>query len=301
MLRSRTVLDRMIDRFDLMVEYGKKHRVDARTSLLGVVTTEVDKKSGLVTVGVMDRDPVKAALMANAFVEELQALNRELAVTDASQRRLFLEDQLKDAKDSLVAAEESIRSFQERTGAIKIDEQASAVLTGIADLRAKIAAKEVELRVMRTYATPQNPMLRKTEEGIKGLKEQMAKLESEGTGHNPDPLVPTNRIPSLGTEYLRELREFKYREALYDILLKQYEMARLEEARDPVVIQVIDKAVPPEVRVMPKRRHMVKVAAATALFFSVLLAFLLEYVRRLRLSAEGEKLNSLRSHLLFWK
>ncbi|MEW6215801.1 MAG: Wzz/FepE/Etk N-terminal domain-containing protein, partial [Nitrospirota bacterium] len=157
LLKSRPILDPIIDRFKLMELYKIKSREDARRNLLGSLKAQDDKKSGIITIGFEDRDPKRAADLANAFVEELKNLNKGLAVTEASQRRLFFEEQLKDTKDALIKSEESMKGFQERTGAIKIDEQARAVIEGIAQLRAQIAAKEVELKVMKTYATQQNP------------------------------------------------------------------------------------------------------------------------------------------------
>ncbi|MBU4320147.1 MAG: hypothetical protein KJ739_03560, partial [Nitrospinae bacterium] len=280
LLKSRPMLDRIIDRFNLIGLYKAKMREDARRSLVGAIKAQDDKKSGIITIGVEDKDPKRAADIANAFVEELRNLNKGLAVTEASQRRLFFEEQLKDTKDALIKAEESMKGFQERTGAIKIDEQARAVIEGIAQLRAHIAAKEVQLKVMKTYATPQNPDIQRAEEELRGLREQRARLEAKGSGHNPDTLMPAGRIPSVGIEYARELREFKYNEALYEILLKQYGAAKLDEARDAVLIQVIEKAIPPEKRIKPKRSQMVMLATFVGFFFSVFAAFFLEYIEK---------------------
>ncbi|OGV96164.1 MAG: hypothetical protein A3D97_04990 [Nitrospinae bacterium RIFCSPHIGHO2_12_FULL_39_42] len=290
LLKSRPVLDPIIDNFKLMDVYEAKYRDDARNGLAGALKARDDKKSGIITIGIEDKDPKRAADMANAFVEGLKDLTNKFAVTEAAQRRLFFEEQLKNAKESLVKAEESIMGFQERTGAIKIDEQTKAVLTGIAQLRGEVAAKEVQLLVMKTYATPQNPDIQRVEEEIRGLKEQLDKLEhKEGSGNNPDPLMPTGRIPSLGTEYIRKMREFKYNETLYEIFLKQYEAARLDEAKEAAVIQVLEKAIPPEKRVKPKRKQMVMIAGVTGLFASIFLAFFMEYREKISDDPENRK------------
>jgi uncharacterized protein involved in exopolysaccharide biosynthesis len=278
LLKSRPVLDNIIDRFRLMDLYRTKSREDTRVALVDVLNTRDDKKSGIVTFGIEDKDPKRAAEIANAFVEELRNLNKELAITEAGQRRLFFEEQLKNAKEALIKAEESMKGFQERTGAIKIDEQAKVVIGGIAQLREQIAAKEVQLKVMKTYATPQNPDIQIREEEIRGMRDQLQKLEKNGNGHNPDPLMPAGRLPAVGTEYIRKMREFKYNEARYEILLRQYEIAKLEEAGDASIIQVIEKAVPPEKRVKPKRRQMVIIAGITGFFFSVVAAFFIEFI-----------------------
>ena len=280
LLKSRPVLDNIIDRFNIMGLYKTESREDARRSIAGIFKARDDKKSGIITIGIEDKDPKRAADIANAFVEELKNLNKGLAVTEASQRRLFFEEQLKDAKESLIKAEESMKGFQEKTGAIKMDEQAMAVIGGIANLRAQAAAKEVQLKVMRTYTTPQNPDLQRTEEELRGLRIELRKLEAKGGGQNPDPLMPTGRIPGVGTEYVRKLRDFKYNEALYEILLRQFEAAKLDEAKDAALIQVIEKAIPPEKRVKPKRRQMVMIAMVTGFFISVFAAFFMEYIEK---------------------
>lgn len=300
LLKSRPVLDNIIDRFDLMKLYKAKYREDARRKLVGALKAQDDKKSGIITIAVEDKEPKRAANMANAFVEELRNLNKGLAVTEASQRRLFFEEQLKDTKEALIKSEEALRGFQEKTGAIKIDEQAKAVIEGIAQLRAQVAAKEVQLKVMRTYATPQNPDLQRAEEELRGMREQLTKLELKGRGHNPDPLMPTSRIPSVGIEYIRKLREFKYHEALYEILLKQLEAAKLDEARDATIIQVIEKAIPPEKRAKPKRKQMVMIATVVAFFLSIFIAFFMEYKERVANAPDNrERLETIKKYFNF--
>jgi len=271
LLKSRPVLDAIVDRFTLMRLHKTTYREDARKRLLGQLTASDDKKSGIITIAVEDKDPKRAAEMANAFVDELKNLNKRLAVTEAGQRRLFYEEQLKDVKESLLQAEESLKGFQEKTGAIKMDDQARAVIQGLAQVRAQIAAKEVQLRVMKTYATVNNPDAQRLEEEVRGLREQMGRLEAKG-GHNPDALMPTNRMPQVGTDYLRRMRELKFNEALYEILLKQFEVA--------TVIQVIEQAVQPEKKFKPKRTQMVLIAFVVGLFISIFGAFFLEFIER---------------------
>ncbi len=287
MLKSRTVTDKIIDRFDIMKVEKIEFRDDARNFVLKKLTDfQSDKKSGLITVAVLDKDPQRAADIANAYVEELKNLTKGLAITEASQRRLFYEEQLKDVRESLIKAEDEMKVFQEKTGALRIDEQARAIITGIADLRGKIAAKEVELKVLRTFTTPQNPDYQRLEEEIKGLKAELAKLESSNkSGH--DPIMPTKRIPSVGVDYFRKLRELKFNETLYELLLKQYELAKLDESKDAVLIQVVDKAVPPDKRFKPKRRQMVMIAAFSAFFLSIFIAFLMEYVENIKRDKEN--------------
>jgi uncharacterized protein involved in exopolysaccharide biosynthesis len=277
MLKSNTVADRIIDRFDLMKLYNSEFREDVREELIeDVLDATSDKNSGIITITIEDKDPKRAADMANAFVDELKNLNKGLAVTEAAQRRLFFEEQLKDTKTSLMKAEEAMKSFQEKTGALQVEEQAKAVIEGIANLRAQIVAKEVEIQVMKTYSTPNNPDLQMAEEAARGLKTELNKFEAKG-GSGHDPLMPTGRMPGVGTEYVRKLRDLKFNETLFELLTKQYELARLDEARDAAIIQVIDKAVPPQKKAKPKTILLIAVAACVGFFLSVLLAFFMEY------------------------
>ena len=211
-----------------------------------------DRKSGIISLTVEDRDPKRAADMANAFVEELKSLAGGLAISEAGQRRMFFEEQLRQTKVSLTRAEEEIKGFQQRTGMFQVDAQARAIIEGIARLRAGIAAKEVEAKVLRSFATAQNPDLQRVEEEIRALRIELEKVETS-KGHGFDPLMSSGRVPEMGTEYLRKLRQLKYNETLYELLSKQYELAKLDEARDAVVIQVIDRAVPPERKSRPAK------------------------------------------------
>lgn len=300
LIKSRPVLDRMVDRFHLMELYKAKSREDARQAISGALITQDDKKSGILSVGIMDKDPKMAADMANAFVEEFKGFTNGLAVTEAAQRRLFYEEQLKHAKLSLMKAEESLKNFQEKTGAVKIDSQAMLAIQGIATLRGQIAVKEVQVKVMKTYSTEQNPDLRKVESELNGLKSEVSKLESKGGGY--DAITPTGRMPSLGVEYAREMRNLKISESIYDLMLKQYESAKLDEARDATVIQVIEKAIPPERRIKPKRTQMVLIAAVTGFFFSVFAAFFMEYIEKASKDAENrERFEEIKANIYFGK
>jgi len=279
MLKSRTVLDRVVDRFDLLKLYKARYRQDARQRLLESFSAREDRKNGVISLTVEDRDPKRASDMANAFVEELKSLAGGLAISEAGQRRLFFEEQLGQTKVSLARAEEEIKGFQQRTGVFQIDAQARAIIEGIARLRAGIAVKEVEARVLRSFATAQNPDLQRVEEEIRALRAELEKIEtSKGEGF--DPIMPSGRVPAMGTEYLRKLRQLKYNETLYELLSKQYELAKLDEARDAVVIQVIDRAVPPERKSRPQTALIVLLATGAGFVLAVFVALLLERARK---------------------
>ena len=278
-LKSRTIYDRIIDKFGLIEIYEAEYREDAREELDDLVSIETGE-GDIISISVEDESSERAAKMANAFVEELQELTQTLAVTEASQRRRFFENQLKRVKEDLIKAEEILQSFQEKTGAVKMDEQATAIIEFISHLKAQIAAKEVELDVIKTYTTSRNFDRQKVEEEFKGLKEQLKKLEGK-SGNNPDSLIPTGKIPKIGVNYIRKLREVKYQETLFELMVKQYEMANMDEARTSTGIQVIDKALPPDKHVKSKRILMVAGAAFIGFLLGISFAFFREYVERI--------------------
>jgi len=234
--------------------------------------------------------------LTNAFAEELSNRLQTLAVTSATKKRLFFEEQLKLSHTALANAEDAISSFQGSTGVIKMDDQAKAGLAGISRLQASVAAKEIELKVMKTYATPQNQDFRRVEEELRGLHEQLKKME--GGGYASNSIIPTEQLPLLGTEYVRKLREFKYQEALYEILLKQYEAARLAEAQDAAMVQIVDAATVPEFPVRPKRKLMVLLATMVSFLLATFLAFTIEHVSKTFRSPEDlEKIARIKKYL----
>lgn len=272
MLQSRTVSDNLINRFKLRQHYDKDTMDDTRKALQ-TASSVVSGKDGLININVDDPDPQFAATLANAYVQELKAVNQSLAVTDAAKRRLFFEQQLKDAKTQLAAAETDLRKTQERTGMILPEGQLPAIVASVTQLRANIAAKEVQLEAMRSFATAQNPAYIKTQQELAGLREQLAKLD---TGHGSDSslFVPTGKIAQSGLEYMRKLRELKYQETVFELLSKQYEIAKIDEAKDSSLIQVLDPAVPPELKSKPKRGLIVALGLLVGLMIGIMSALL---------------------------
>jgi len=274
LLKTKPVADYVIDKFDLMRK--AKSREKARKVLADNLVVRDEKKSGIIIVGFQHRKPKQAADIANAYVEGLQDLNNKLAVTEAGQRRLFFEEQLKNAKENLIKSEENLKYFQQRTGTIKIDDEAKAVIGTVAEMRAKISAKEVQLRVMKSYATQENPDLQRLQDETFALKEELRKMESKN--RPGDDSVPTvGKMSSLGTEYIRRMREFRYNEALYEILIKQFEAAKLDESKDAALLQIVEKAEAPEKRIKPQRRKIIVNTGALVLILSLVFVFLSSY------------------------
>jgi len=295
-IQSRTILDGIIDKFGLMTLYDIDNKVDTREKLLDNIEVSADSKSGIVTISVYDKDPKRAANMANAFVEELKKVNTKTVASEAAQRRLYYEGQVNASRAALSKAEEALKKFQDKTGVLQAEDQVKAVVEGIAALRAQIAAKEVEVGVMRTFSTANNPDLQKAEDALSKLKAEEKKLEVGGGGAH-DPLVPTGRMPSLGLEYVRLLRDVKYNEALLELLVKQYELAKMDQGKESTTVSVIDTAIPLDKKDKPKRALWLIAITFVTFLMSVFTAFFIEFKQKFVDNPENrERREMLRKH-----
>ena len=280
MLGSRTIEDRLIDRFDLRRVYSVRQYQAARKTLESR-SDIVAEKEGLISISVTDRDPGRAADLANAYVDELHELNGKLAVTEAGQRHVFYQQQLDAEREALAQAEVVLKQMEEKSGLMQPDAQGRAIVSAVADMRAQVAIHEVQLQAMRTYATESNPDVKRAQQELAGLRAQLGKLErNTGELGNGNLQVPTRQLPAVELEYLRRLRDVKYHEAVYDFLNKQLEASRIDEAKDSILVQVVDKAVIPERKSSPRRALIVLVTAALAFLLSCLAALLMETLRR---------------------
>ena len=298
-LKSRTVEDNLIAKFDLQRVYKEKFLSLTRKQLEKATEIETEKE-GLISISVEDKDPKRAAAMAMAYVSQLRELTQHLAVTEASQRRLFFEEQMRQAKDSLSTAETALKESEQKTGMIQLEGQAKAMIESVGTLRAQIAAKEVELQAMSSFATDQNPQKVIAQQELNGLRAQYAKLVKQGGFSEGDPLIAMGNVPAVGLEYVRRLRDVKYNETIFELLAKQFEAAKIDEAREAALIQVVDTAVEPDRKSSPKRAIIVGVSTAVALFLIVLFCFLDESLRHLQQFPEhARRLRVLQG--LFWE
>ncbi len=267
LLTSRTVEDSMIQRFDLRAEYHKKRMTDARKKLESRTTAAAGTKDGLIRLTVEDGDPKRAAQLANGYVEEFRKLFASLAITEASRRRLFFEEQLQQVKTNLSAAEEAMRKTQESTGVLQIDSQARALIESAAILRAQVVAKQVQVEAMRSFASEENPNLILAKQELAALESQLARLSGAQEGNGTDINLSKGRVTEAGLEYLRRYRDLRYQETVYELLAKEFEVAKLDEAREGSIIQVVDSAVVPDKRSFPPRIWIV--IGATVLSFFI--------------------------------
>jgi len=269
MLKSRTIADAVIQRFDLMKLYDDDTLYDTRKELEKRVTIASSNRENIITIEVEDKDPKRAASMANAYVEELNKLTKTVAVTEAGQRRVFFEQQLVSAKDNLAEAETALRLTQESTGLIKLDDQGKAIIENVARLLGQVAVKEVQLTAMRSFATNMNPDLIRVQQELAGLRDQLSRVEKERTSKEGDIFVPTGKVPAAGLEYLRKLRDVKYRETVFELIAKQYELAKIDEAKEGSIVQFIDRAVEPDKKSRPRRILIASLTVLVSLFLAV--------------------------------
>jgi uncharacterized protein involved in exopolysaccharide biosynthesis len=289
MLRSRTIADQLIEKHKLADVYDKRSMEQVR-KVLAKKTSISSGKDNLITIEVEDTDPKRAAAIANSYIANLLALTKVIAVTEAGQRRLFYERQLEASRTNLENAELKLRTALGNGGISNVDSESRAIVETVARLRAQIAAKEIEARTMQNFMTGQNPDLQKVHAELASARAELDRLEQRGNGTaaRPDP---------AGLENMKLLREVKYHQMLYELLAKQFEVARLDESKDASIIQVLDTAVPPEQKAGPAR-------AVTAVSSGLLtLAVLLLYVAgRAKLRqwtanpAERERVQRLRAH-----
>lgn len=286
LLKSVRVSDRIIEAFGLMDVYEADFREDARKTLGNNVNIAAGKQDGLIRIEVDDRDPQRAAAIANRYVEELRVLMNELAVTEAQQRRRFFEEKLAEARQKLTQAQTALQASGINEGALRAEPRAAA--EGYASLRAQVTAAEVRLQAMRAYLTEQAPEFQRALAELTALRQQLARAEA------------ANARAATG-DYIDRYREYKYWEALFDLFARQYELARVDESREGLLVQVVDVAQPPERKSKPKRAL---VAVLTTLAAGVLLVLVVLVRAAWRNAAQdpeaAEKMQRLRM-LLRWR
>lgn len=280
MLKSRTVADNLIKRFDLNKYYKQKLASGTRATLAGATHISAGK-DGIITIAVDDKDPQRAADIANAYVDELYKLTQVLAVTDASQQRLFYQHQFEQAKLNLTHAEEAARQALDKGGVSLVDAQGKAMIEASAKLRGEIAVKDVQIGAMSAYAAPGNPDLKRAQQELVALKNELAKIEGSGSEMDPKATGGGQGLASVSL-----LRNLKFSETVYDLLAKQYEIAKIDEAKDASLIQVMDKAIPPDRKSKPKRALIVLLSVMASFFIAILWAFISEGLSKARQDPE---------------
>lgn len=275
-LKSVTLQDSLIERFKLVERYEVKTKTDARLALAGSVRT-ASGKDGLISVEVDDKDPQFAAELANAHVEELRKLLGKLATTEAQQRRLFFEKQLTLAKDKLIQSEIALKATGV-SGSVLKSNPASAV-AAVAGIQASITAQEVKLGAMRGYLAETAPDFKQAMNELFSLRAQLAKQEKDTPS--------TSGKATTEGDYITKYREFKYHETLFELFSKQFEVAKVDEAREGAVIQILDAAQPPERKSKPKKAQIAIIATLASGFALLLFVFIRQALRNASKNSES--------------
>ena len=265
LLQSTSVADRLIDEFKLMQVYESDYRFEARKTLGDRTSVTLGKRDGLISVEVDDVSPQRASDLANRHVDELRRLGAQLALTEAQQRRVFFEAQLKKTRDDLTQAQQALQASGFNPGALKAEPRAAA--EGYARLRAEVTSAEVRLQTLRRSLSDATPEVQQAQAMLGALRSQLQKSESstDSTG---------------GPDYVSKFREFKYQETLFELFARQYEMARLDESREGALMQVVDVAKPAEYKSKPKR-GLIAIATTLAMFLLLSLFVIARHFWRL--------------------
>jgi capsule polysaccharide export protein KpsE/RkpR len=276
-LRSRTVSDRLIERFALRKAYrllpiGRLNIESARTQLASRTVISEDRKSGIITITVTDADPRRAQAIAQAYVEELNRLVAEVATSAARRERIFLEQRLASVKQELDQAAQEFSRFASKNTAIDIKEQGKAMFAAVASLQGQLIAAQTELEGLRQIFTDNNVRVRSVRARIAELQRQLEKLGGREAGASGDvsahgeSLYPSIRtLPLLGVTYADLYRRTKIAEVVFELLTQQYELSKVQEAKEIPTVKVLDEPVVPEVKSFPPRIFIT--ASGTAFAF----------------------------------
>jgi tyrosine-protein kinase Etk/Wzc len=275
-LRSDSVLRGLDAQFELQKRFGLTSFETLRNVMKGSTRVTAEKKSGVIVVEVDDEDAKFAADLANGYATEVGKVLARMMLTEAQQRRAFFELQLKDAKDNLQKSEQSLRALQEKSGLIVPEKQAEAIIMAVSDLKTRIVAVEVELRVLRTSSTAANPDVQRLTAALNAMRSELARMETAGaiasaaaaSGPSSGFNLPTSQLPAAAVELMRALREVKLQETLLANMVRQYETARLDVAKDAPSLQQIDVAQPPDRKAKPQRALIVLITTLVAMILA---------------------------------
>ena len=273
------IVDSVIQKENLLKVYGVNKMEDGLKEFFSHLQVKVENE-GIISIEFEDKNRERAARVANLLVEELDRVNQMTNTSKAKSARIFIEERLNQTQSNLKAAEDSLRSFQERNRAIVLDEQMRALVKGAAELKAQLISSEIEMNVLSKNMSPNHPQIQLLKSKINEIRKQLETLESgsQSSKGNKALGVPLTQAPSLSLELVRLMREVKIQETLFELLTQQYEQYKIEETKDTPTVQILDKASPPEKKAKPKRAMMVLIAGVASLLLSVIFSFGLEYI-----------------------
>jgi len=311
LLKSKLIADEIAEKYNLKSMFdAKTKKQDIRKYVTGKIDTEIFAKEGLMSISVSDTDPVVAADMANTLAVLLDKKINEFSVSKTRQRRLFLESRLKEIKDNLQNCEDAITSFKIKNSVYQIDAQAAATITAIGTLQGQITAKEIELKVLKISNNESHPLVIATQKHLEELNRKLDQLETGSAtdeigfvmpleknaikatflandknkneaGEESDkytgPYVVLKKVPQLSVEMARLYREQVIQETLFKVITEQFELAKIDEAKESQNLTILDKAIPPEIKAGPNRKVLIVSYTGAIFFISLLLCFIIEY------------------------
>lgn len=276
-LNSRSVEERVVKQLDLIEAFGVETVGQAIKRLKKEVKIK-KQRDEILHVVVEDSDPKRAAAIANAYVSALDHVNQTVVTTTSNRVRAYVEKRLAETKADLSRTQGEIRQFQNRHRSVNLLEQSEAMIDSVGRIKAEIIAREVERTALLSYATPTHPQAELLKTEIAKLKREVARMEDRADGAK-SVYIPTGSLPDITAHHARLQRDLKMRETLYDLLVQQYEMARIQEAKNSVAVHLLDRAIPAEEPVSPGRPLIVVSATLAALFLTLLASFVSEYLR----------------------
>lgn len=293
-IKGDSVVDAIIEKFNLMEEMSQDIRVRVRAAVLGQLEATEEAGSGIVSIACMDKDPQRAADMANAFVEELQKKLREISLNETLEKKAFFESQLMQAQQELQDAEEAMIAYQQSSGVIALEAQTQSLIASISNLRNQIAAKNVEVSSLSSYTRKDNPRLRLAQSQLDAMNKELRRLEEEQRRSDSrrsilsgDMLSSLGQLPELGLEYQRYVRALRFATAKYELMFRQYENTKISEAGDFSAMSIVDRATPPDWKYKPKRATIMIIGTMLGGALSVFWAFLSAHIRAVK-EARGE-------------
>lgn len=286
-LKSGTVLNAVIQKFDLVNVYDITSYPGEKTSKELLNNTEFKvEDEGNLTVTVYDKDPQRAADMANFFVEVLNKTNTELQVQNARSNRQFIEERYNKNLKDLAGAEDSLKAFQKKYGVIAMPEQTEASIKAAAEITAQLALKEVQAGVLRRTQSPEHPSVLAAMIEIDEIHRKLSQMNSGAglTAGEMNVFVPFSKVPDLGGEYIRKYREVEIQYKILQFITPLFEQAKVEERRQTPSVIILDSAGPAERKAKPKVSLYALMALVISLVVSFFVVFTLELIERLKRS-----------------
>jgi capsule polysaccharide export protein KpsE/RkpR len=272
-LQSRTIQDQLVAQFDLKAVYGASRTEDARKKLAASTEISEDRKSGILTITVSDRDPKRAADLAGAYIQELDRLVVALSTSSARRERQFLEERLRTVKTDLDAAAREFSEFSSKNRTLDIQEQGRAMVESAASLQGQLIAAQTELEGLRQVYADSNVRVRAVRARIAELSKQVEKLggsePASPRSNSQASLYPSIRdLPALGVTYADLFRRTKIQETVFELLTQQYELAKVQEAKEIPSVRVLDEPAVPEKKSFPPRLLVILLGMTATLVFS---------------------------------